>query len=487
MQPKRKRIELSYILSPASGELTFSDPELFGELGVTTPNNTSSYRKLISEKNFEQYDLFLKQLVNEKGTFSLKYKFSLPDGQNVMIQDRGGLVEQKDRWPVVVGTISEVALEQEQMEHIEHLSLMGNLSAGLIHDFKNLIGGVQNIIEWCIMESRTQPGVSSALTKTIDYLEQANALMIGLLKLNDNQEAEVPVVLRLDHLVRDFEMLIKHICSAAIKVEIDVESGLNTIKAERSDIQEILLNLCVNAKNAMLDKGDLLLVSLKNVELDNVKHVCLSVTDNGVGMTEDVIAKIFDAYYTTSGSGTGLGLWMVHRKVTELNGLVEVKSKLAVGTTFNVYFPVTMNAKKIKTVSIDKVSLGKPEKTFFEGKKTILFIEDEPLIHSSVSKWLESMGFNVLAAEDGNTAYQLFCDNEQTIDLILQDYILPGLKGEELLSRFAASERNIPIIVMSAFSGEIDNSGIIDKGASAYLPKPFKINQLVELLSEYIN
>ena len=487
MHPKRKRVELSYILSPASGELSFSDPSLFSELGLEVPANTSSYRTIISDKNYEIYDQFLKQLVNEKGTFSVKYRIVLPDGQNVMIQDRGGLVEQKDRWPVVVGTISEVALEQEQMEHIEHLSLMGNLSAGLIHDFKNLIGGVQNIIEWCIMESRTQPGVSSALAKTIDYLEQANALMIGLLKLNDNQEAEVPVVMRLDHLVKDFEMLIKHICSAAIKVELDIESGLNTIKAERSDIQEILLNLCVNGRNAMQDKGDLLIISLKNVDKNNSKYVCLSVTDNGIGMTEEILAKIFDAYFTTSGNGTGLGLWMVQRKVNELDGFVEVKSQPGKGTTFNIFIPVTANKKKIKTVTIDKDDLNKPEKTFFEGNKTILFIEDEPLIHSSVSKWLESMGFNVLAAEDGNTAYQLFCDNEDKIDLILQDYILPGLKGEELLSRFAASERDIPIIVMSAFSGEIDNSGIIEKGASAYLPKPFKINQLVELLSEYVS
>lgn len=486
MHPKRKRIELSYILSPASGDLTFSNPDLFSELGLKVPENTSAYRKLITEKNFEVYDHYLKQVVKEKESVSVKYRLVLPDGQNIMIQDRGGLVQQKDRWPVVVGTISEVALEQEQMEHIEHLSLMGNLSAGLIHDFKNLIGGVQNIIEWCIMESRTQPGVSSALDKTIDYLEQANALMIGLLKLNDNSEAEVPVVLRLDHLVKDFEMLIKHICSAAIKVELDIDNGLKAIKAERSDIQEILLNLCVNAKNAMKEKGDLLLISLKNVEKNNTSYVSLSVTDNGIGMNEEVLSKIFDAYFTTSGNGTGLGLWMVQRKVTELDGFVEVKSQLGLGSTFNVYIPVTSNEKKIKTVSIDKEALNKPEKAFFEGNKTILFIEDEPLIHSSVSKWLESMGFNVLAAEDGNTAYKLFCENEEKIDLILQDYILPGLKGEELLSRFAASERSIPVIVMSAFSGEIDNSGIIEKGASAYLPKPFKINQLVELLSEYI-
>lgn len=486
MHPKRKRIELSYILSPASGELTFSNPELFGELGLHLPVNTTQYRALISDKNLEAYDGFLKQLVNNKGDVSVKYRIVLPDGLNIMVQDRGGLVQQKDRWPVVVGTISEVALEQEQMEHIEHLSLMGNLSAGLIHDFKNLIGGVQNIIEWCIMESRTQPGVSSALDKTIDYLEQANALMIGLLKLNDNQEAEVSVVMRLDHLVKDFEMLIKHICSAAIKVQLDVQAGLETIKAARSDIQEILLNLCVNAKNAMEEKGDLLLISLKNVQKDKVDYVCLSVTDNGIGMSDETLSKIFEAYFTTTVTGTGLGLWMVQRKVTELNGFVEVKSQLGSGTTFNIFIPVTSNTKKIKTASLDKESLTKPQKTFFEGNKTILFIEDEPLIHSSVSKWLESMGFNVYAAEDGNTAYQLFCDHEEEIDLILQDYILPGLKGEELLSRFAASERDIPIIVMSAFSGEIDNSGIIEKGASAYLPKPFKINQLVELLSEYI-
>ena len=308
------------------------------------------------------------------------------------------------------------------------------------------------------------------------------------LKLNENKETEVPVVMRLDYLVKDFEMLIKHICSAAIKVELSIEKNLNSVKAQRSNIQEILLNLCVNARNAMSEKGDRLIVSLNNTMKNDRPHVCLTVTDNGCGISEENLTRIFDVYYTTSEKGTGLGLWMVRRKIQELGGSLEVKSKLGEGSSFSVYFPVSNTMEnKSRSTSLDKDKLQNLEKLDFGGKKTILFIEDEPLIHSSVSKWLESMGLNVLAAEDGNTAYKLFCDHSDEIDLILQDYILPGIKGDELLGRFTSIERKIPIIVMSAFSGEIDNSGIIEKGASAYLPKPFKINQLLALLREYIN
>ena len=182
MQAKRKRLEFSYILSPASGELTFSSPSIFKELDLDIPENTSQWRSIIIERDREKYDKFIDSVVNGTSVSSVRYRIILKDGENVLIQDRGGLVQQPDRWPIVSGTVAEVAMEQEQMEHIEHLSLMGNLSAGLIHDFKNLIGGVQNIIEWCIMESKPQPSVSNALDKTIDYLEQANALMVGLLK-----------------------------------------------------------------------------------------------------------------------------------------------------------------------------------------------------------------------------------------------------------------------------------------------------------------
>jgi two-component system cell cycle sensor histidine kinase/response regulator CckA len=326
------------------------------------------------------------------------------------------------------------------------------------------------------------------LDKTVDYLEQANALMGGLLKLNENKETESPVVIKLDNLVKDFEMLVKHICSAAIKVEVNIEPKLKSIKAHACEIQEIFLNLCVNARNAMESQGDQLTVNLRNVVRDDKDFVCLSVRDNGCGIGEDKLGRIFDAYYTSSlGKGTGLGLWMVWKKIQELDGTIEVKSKLGVGTTFHIYIPACETSEIVSAPEhLEKKKTVKPQKISFKEGTTILFIEDEPLIHNSVSRWLESLGFNVLAAEDGNTAYDLFCQHEEKIDLILQDWILPGLKGEELLERFSKSQYDMPIIVMSAFSGAIDNSGILSMGASAYLPKPFKINQLIELLKQFL-
>ncbi|NQZ59111.1 MAG: response regulator, partial [Lentisphaeraceae bacterium] len=377
-----------------------------------------------------------------------------------------------------------------QMEHIEHLSLMGYLSAGLIHDFKNLIGGVQNIIEWCVAESKPQPEVSGALGKTIDYLDQANALMIGLLKLNESKGSESPVDLRLDHLVGDFEMLVSHICSAAINVELNIEEDLPTVKAQPSDMHEILLNLCVNARNAMQERGDKLNISLTCEEKNNIRYVCLSVKDNGCGISKDNLSKIFDAYFSSTGDGTGLGLWMVKEKVSEVNGLIEVESEKGVGSCFKVYIPASSEVEsdftELQARGRNIVESLESTTTACAAGKTILFIEDEPLIHSSISMWLKSLGFNVLAAEDGLVAYDLFCENEDKIDLIIQDYILPGMKGEELLRHFSASASAIPIVVTSAFSGEMNNSAILEKGATAYLPKPFKVNQLIALIDQLI-
>ncbi|MCM8534731.1 MAG: response regulator [Lentisphaeraceae bacterium] len=490
MESKRQRLELSYNLSPVSGELHFSSEDIFGELEIDVPLNTSQWQKNINDKDQKKYDTYLDQLTNSKGAKSEKYRITLPCGENILVQDRAGLIEQKDRWPIISGTISEVALEQEQMEHIEKLSLMGNLSAGLIHDFKNLMGGVQNIIEWCILESNPQPSVSSALAKTIDYLDQANALMVGLLKLNENAENESPVAIRLDKLVKDFEMLLKHICSAAIRVELKIDSNLKPIMAHACDMQEIFLNLCVNSRNAMEAEGDSLIVDLRNVVKDGKPFVCMSIIDNGCGIPDEKLGRIFDAYYTSSGKGTGLGLWMVRKKVREMQGDVEVKSKVGVGTTFTVTIPASeIVDSRTRSQSVDKEDLSATtiaSKTSFTGGETILFVEDEPLIHSSVCQWLESLGLNVLAAQDGNTALKLFEENEHKIDLILQDWILPGVKGEDLLAKFSASENEMPIIVMSAYSGAIDNSGILSMGASSYLPKPFKINQLIDLLKDYL-
>jgi len=487
MRQHEQRIEFSYILAPASGEISFSHPESFGQLGMDLVCSTDQWRAMILESDRYKYDDYLKSVVNEEKSASVKYRLKLPCGKSVLLVEKGALVAQPGRWPVVSGSISQMDMKQAQMEHIEHLSLMGYLSAGLIHDFKNLIGGVQNIIEWCIVESSPQPEVSGALGKTIDYLEQANSLMGALLKLNESHGEESPVDLCLAGMVRDCEMLISHICSAAIKVELDIEEKLSTVKAQPNDIHEILLNLCVNARNAMSKQGDCLKIKLSSCKKKNKKYVCLSVKDNGCGIEKASLAKIFDAYYSSTGKGTGLGLWMVQKKVNEVEGLIEVKSELGQGTEFIVYIPASkkMAAALPSAAEAPEKKISKEQITF-EEVKTILFIEDEPLIHNSISMWLKSLGFNVLAAEDGLKAYELFCQHENEIDLILQDYILPGMKGEELLSHFSASARDIPIVVMSAFSGDVNNSGILEKGASAYLPKPFKINQLIELINQFL-
>jgi CheY-like chemotaxis protein len=206
-------------------------------------------------------------------------------------------------------------------------------------------------------------------------------------------------------------------------------------------------------------------------------------------MSEEDVKTVFDAFYSTKETGAGLGLWMVKEAVQSFDGRIDVQSKIGEGTAFEILFPVAEfdrsdisdmdTAPDEEELKEDYVS---PELFSLPNAMTVLYIEDDPLIRGSVSHWLEKLGFDLLVAEDGDQGLNLFMERQDDLSLIIQDLILPGIRGEVLLEEFVKVRPELPIIISSANPDKEEMEVLKEKGAKAILSKPFKIKELIEIL-----
>jgi CheY-like chemotaxis protein len=199
-------------------------------------------------------------------------------------------------------------------------------------------------------------------------------------------------------------------------------------------------------------------------------------------MSPEQEKRAFEAFFTTSPTGTGLGLWMVNHRARSMGGHVKLSTKLGQGTRFEIHLPVcaSLDAPRAR---LQETSSGN---LHFSHRHLILFVEDEPLILQGVQRWLESLGLEVIACSNGHEAVAAFRQNAERIKLILQDYMLPGISGGDLLKIFTQERPDIPVVVMSAFASGVEESGLLQKGAVAFLPKPFRMADLVEMVHKQI-
>jgi CheY-like chemotaxis protein len=276
-----------------------------------------------------------------------------------------------------------------------------------------------------------------------------------------------------------------------VKIVLGLQPGLALIKADRGQVEQIVMNLAVNARDAM-PKGGTLTIETANVRLDEgyakthveVKagdYVALTVTDTGTGMTPQVQARLFEAFFTTKapGKGTGLGLATVHGIVARIGGSVTVKSELGKGTSFMVYFPRADAAEMV-------VEAPPPVVRPRAGMHTVLVVEDEAALRELTRRLLERQGYTVLLAADADEARQVFEQN-QSIDLILTDVVMPGASGPELTRQLVTQRPTVKVIYMSGYTDEaIVQHGVLEPG-TAFLHKPFTSETLGQKVREVLD
>jgi two-component system cell cycle sensor histidine kinase/response regulator CckA len=381
---------------------------------------------------------------------------------------------------------------EEQLRQAQKMEAVGRLAGGIAHDFNNLLMVIQGYSD--LLVERLPDG--DPLRRNAEQIQmasqRASSLTRQLLAFSRKQML-APKILNVQSVVAEMEKILRRLIGEDVQLETSSAPDLGLIKADRSQIEQVILNLAVNARDAM-PQGGRLTIETANVELDASyshppavlspgRYVMLAVTDNGCGMDAETQAHVFEPFFTTKekGKGTGLGLATVYGVVKQSGGYVWVYSEPGRGTSFKIYLP------RIEETAVPAGRDGKSETQIPErGSETILLVEDEKGVRELAREYLASSGYTVIEAEDGHTALELAAMHVGPIHLLLTDVVMPGISGRELAERVSQIRPGIKIIYMSGYTDQaVVHHGILRNDA-VLLQKPFTLMTLAGKLREML-
>jgi CheY-like chemotaxis protein len=364
------------------------------------------------------------------------------------------------------------------------------LAGGIAHDFNNLLQVVQGYAELLMLDKKEEDPGYRELQEVVKGARRGSELTRQLLTFSRKAESDLrPVNLNFE--VDKTRRLLERTIPKMIAIEPQLAPDVKIVNADPTQVEQVLVNLAVNAKDAMPDGGKLI-IQTENVTLDEKycrthpeakagEHVLLSVSDTGRGIDRETMAHIFDPFYTTKGlaEGTGLGLAMVYGIVKSHGGHITCSSEPGVGSTFGIYFPTIEQ----EVESEKKVDFGLPQ----GGTETILLIDDEELIRDLGKETLTAFGYKVLTASDGESGLELYKKEQKCIDLVVLDLIMPGMSGRRCLDEFLSINPKVKVIVASGYSDNGPMQETIEAGAKSFIGKPYQTKQFLKIIRDVID
>jgi two-component system, cell cycle sensor histidine kinase and response regulator CckA len=367
---------------------------------------------------------------------------------------------------------------ERQLVQAQRMEAVGRLAGGVAHDFNNLVGVITGYSEIVLKQLPAGEPVREKVEQILKAADRAASLTRQLLAFSRRQVLQ-PRVLELNAIVLDTEKMLERLIGEDIELVTALGSHLGSIRADRGQVEQIIMNLAVNARDAM-PEGGRLTIKTEKVDLDPSaaagllmapgRYVILTVNDTGVGMDGDTQAHMFEPFFTTKemGRGTGLGLATVYGVVKQSGGYIWVDSEVGVGTTFRVYLP-RVNGKAPVEVAPGPPGLPGP----LRGGETVLLVEDETMLRDMLRETLEGSGYTVLVARNGAEAPRAAEATAGPIHLMVTDVIMPGLSGPKVVERIAPSRPEMMILYISGYSDEsVVRNGMVGPGV-AFLSKPF--------------
>jgi two-component system cell cycle sensor histidine kinase/response regulator CckA len=396
--------------------------------------------------------------------------------------------------PVAVQGIARDVTERRRMEaHLlqsQKMEAIGRLAGGVAHDFNNMLTVITGYSQWMLDELPPDSPMCESASEILLAANRAAALTNQLLVFSRNQVIQ-PIIVDLNSLVAQMDQMLRRLIGEDIELVTETCADLGLIQGDPGQIEQVILNLAVNARDAM-PRGGRLILETANVYLDEEHartqadcipgaYVMLAVSDSGSGIDDDIKAHIFEPFFTTKeqGKGTGLGLSTVYGIVKQDGGHIRVESEPDVGAVFRIYFP------RVGDHPLPKI-VPRP-RTRSRGTETILLVEDEAALRRIVGEMLMRLGYTILEAPDSLSAEKLVSDYEKPIQLLLTDVVMPELGGRDLALRLKAVRRELKVLFMSGYADDtIVQQGVLESGA-AYLQKPFTPDALASKIREVLD
>jgi two-component system cell cycle sensor histidine kinase/response regulator CckA len=420
------------------------------------------------------------------GGYDLEYRIVRPDGEVRWIRDRAFPVEDTDGKTYRIAGVAEDITQrrelEDQLRQAQKMDAIGQLAGGIAHDFNNLLTVIAGYSQLTL--ARLLP--EDPLRRSIDQINRAafraSSLTRQLLTFSRKQVVQ-PRILSLNNVVSNIEGMLSRLIHEDVQLKTILDPDLAPVRADSGQMEQIIFNLVVNARDAM-PHGGVVTLETRNVELEPQRdsqlsgwHVLLAVSDTGVGMSQNVLSHMFEPFFTTKapGKGTGLGLATVYGIVKQSEGSILVSSEIGRGTTFNIYLPRTEG-----TVTDDE-SPGAV--SYRPGSETILLVEDDDMVRELTREILRRSGYTVLEARDVHEALRIGKQNEH-IDLLLTDVVMPHASGQQLSERIVASKPDVKVLYMSGHSdAALHHRGMIDSDIN-FITKPFAPEALLKKIRE---
>jgi len=385
----------------------------------------------------------------------------------------------------------EMSALQEQFRQSQKMEAVGSLAGGVAHDFNNLLTVIKGYSQLLLIEMREDNPFRGNIEEIKNASDRAADLTRQLLAFSRRQIMEMKV-LNLNTILRNFEKMLRRLIGENIELTFLLGDELGRVMVDPGQIEQVIMNLAVNARDAM-PKGGKLTIETANVVLDEEyarKHVAvkpgqyvmLSVTDTGIGMTPGVRERVFEPFFTTKegGKGTGLGLSTVYGIVKQSGGNIWVYSEPGRGTTFKIYLPQVDEALEELNEKIERRELPR-------GVETVLIVEDDKEVRKLAIRILENQGYKVLEASQGSEALPLCKEYQKPIHLMLADVVMPGLDGRELAERAKSFHPGMKVLYMSGYTeNTIIHHGVLEKGIN-YIQKPFTLDALARRVREVLD
>jgi len=376
---------------------------------------------------------------------------------------------------------------ESQLAQAQRLESIGRLAGGVAHDFNNLLTIINGYGDLALTSADASPVIKAHLREIRKAGERAADLTKQLLAFSRKQVLQ-PKVLDLNAVVHDSEKMLRRMIGEDIELDCRLSEPLWHIVADPGQMHQVIMNLAVNARDAM-PEGGTLTIETSNVVLDRQhatahanarvgKHVMLTITDTGHGMDAATLDNVFEPFFTTkeAGKGTGLGLAMVHGIVTQSEGHITVQSEPRRGTEFRLYFPCHEGSPDTAEAPAEARTRG--------GTETVLVVEDQDDVRRFVAESLRALGYQVLQAADGETALMLCAEHQGTIHLLLSDVVIPRMRGPELAARVSKLRPDTRILYMTGYTDKLPEYPDAANGGGRILRKPFGPRELDEAVRE---